>query len=73
MNIFPFDKLIITERNQRTNAHVIGIKPEFDGSETYMVQTLRVDFTPHKTGSKLIKINSKDIENKRVNIEKHVN
>lgn len=67
----PFDKLIITQFNERTNAQIIGIKPEPDGSETYMIQPLRVDFTPHKTGSRLLRINSKDIENKTVNIEKH--
>jgi hypothetical protein len=67
----PFDKLIITQFNERINAHVIGIRPEPDGSETYMIQSLRVDFTPHKTGSKLMRINSKEIENKTVNIEKH--
>jgi len=67
----PFDKIIITQFNERINAHVIGIRPESDGSETYMIQPLRVDFTPHKTGSRLMRINSKEIENKTVTIEKH--
>ena len=71
MNLTAFDKLIITQFNERTNAQVIGIRPEPDGSETYMIQPLRVDFTPHKTGSRLMRINSKEIENKSVNIEKH--
>ena len=71
MELTPFDKLIITRFNERTNAQIIGIRPEPDGSETYMIQSLRVDFTPHKTGSRLMRINSKEIENKSVNIEKH--
>ena len=68
----PFDKLVIIRFKERINAQVIGIRPELDGSETYMIQPLRVDFTPHKTGSRLMRINSKEIENKSVNIEKHI-
>jgi hypothetical protein len=71
MELTAFDKLIITRMNERINAHVIGIRSEPDGSETYMIQPLRLDFTPHKTGSKLMRINSKEIENKIVTIEKH--
>lgn len=73
MTLIPFDKLVIIGFRDRTNAQVIGVKPEQDGSETYMIQPLRVDFTPHRAGSRLIRINSKEIENKSVNIEKHTN
>lgn len=71
MELTAFDKLVITQMNERINAQIIGIRPEPDGSETYMIQPLRVDFTPHKTGSRLMRINSKEIENKTVTIEKH--
>ena len=71
MELTAFDKLVIIRFKERINAQVIGIRPESDGSETYMIQPLRVDFTPHKTGSRLMRINSKEIENKTVTIEKH--
>jgi len=71
MELTAFDKLVITRFNERINAHVIGIRPEADGSTTYMVEPLRVDFMRHKAGSKIMRINSKDIENKKLNIEKH--
>ena len=71
MILTGFDKLVITRLNERINAHVIGVRPEPDGSETYMIQPLRVDFTPRKTGTRLMRINSKEIENKTVKIEKH--
>jgi len=73
MNLSAHDKLFVIQFNERISAKVIGISNEPDGSKTYMIQPLRIDFTPHKTGSKLMRINSKDIENKQVNIEKHTN
>ena len=71
MELTAFDKVIVVEPFRRFNGWVIGIKPESDGSTTFIVEPLRVDFTPHKTGSRLMRINSKEIENNTVTIEKH--
>lgn len=72
MDLGPFDKLIITRMNVRMNVRVIYIRTEKDGSKTYMLQPLRLDFLPSRTGSKIMRITSRDIESKEVNIEKHV-
>lgn len=71
MELLPFDKLVITQMNEQINVHVIGIRPEPDGSITYAVESLRKDFIRSKTGSRIMRINSKEIESKSVNIEKH--
>lgn len=72
MDLEPFEKLIITQMNVRKNVRVVGIKPERDGSKTYFFQPLRQDFLPSITGTRLIRVTSRDIESKEVNIEKHV-
>lgn len=71
MELSAFDKITIAKFNDHINARVIGITPESDGSKTYTVQPLRKDFTPSKSGSRLMRINSKEIENKTINLEKH--
>jgi len=71
MELLPFDKLVITRMNQQTHAHIIGIKPEKDGSVTYAVESLCKDFIRSKTGSRIMKINSKEIDNKTINLIKH--
>ena len=71
MSLSKLQKLVIIRYNERINARVIGIKPEPDGSETYMIEPVRVDFMPYLLGRRLLRINSKEIENKSVNIEKH--
>jgi len=72
MDLEPFDKLIITRMNERTNARIIYVRIHQDGSKTYMLEPLRLDFLPHRSGSKIMRITSRDIESKEVNIEKHV-
>ena len=72
MELAAFDKVTITQLNEHLNARVIGIVPESDGSKTYVAQTLLKDFSASKSGSRIFKINSKQIENKSVKIEKHV-
>ena len=71
MDLEPFDKLIITQMNVRTPARVIYVRIERDGSKTYMIEKLRLDFGPHKMGGKIIRVTSRDIESNQVNIEKH--
>jgi hypothetical protein len=71
MELTAFDKLVMTLFGEQINAKVIGVKPEPDGSNTYIIQSLLKDFTPSKTGGKLMRINSKEIENQTVNIQKH--
>lgn len=71
MDLLPFEKLTITQMNERTNVRVIGIKPESDGHKRYFLQPLRLDFLPSVTGSKIIRVTSRDIESKAVRIEKH--
>ena len=72
MELAAFDKVTITQYNEHLNARVIGIVPESDGSKTYTVQSLLKDFSASKNGSRIFKINSKQIENKSVKIERHV-
>lgn len=72
MDLEPFEKLIITRMNVRTNVRVIYVRTHQDGSKTYMLEPLRLDFGPHKMGGKIIRVTSRDIERKEVNIEKHV-
>ena len=45
MDLQPHEKLIIHGTNSRTNARVIGMKTERDGSKTYLLEPLRIDFT----------------------------
>lgn len=71
MDLQPLQKLIIYMDDKRQNARVIGIKPECDGSKSYMIEPLRIDFISFKNGSRIVKINSKDIEANKVKIEKH--
>jgi hypothetical protein len=68
----PLTKLVVTQHNRRQNGRVIGIKDEKDGTVTYMIEPVRVDFRPFTHGAKIIKISSKDIENKTVVVEKHI-
>jgi hypothetical protein len=72
MELAAFDKITITKFNEHINARVIGIVPESDGHKTYVVQSLLKDFSASKNGSRIFKINSKEIENKRIKIERHV-
>ena len=72
MELAAFDKVTITQFNEHLNARVIGIVSESDGSKTYTVQSLLKDFSASKNGSRIFKINSKQIENKSVKIERHV-
>jgi len=71
MNLSPFDKLIITRFNGQINAKVIGVIPAPDGSNTYILQSLLKDFTASKSGSRIIRITSTDIENQTIKIQKH--
>lgn len=72
MDLEPFEKLIITQMNVRNHARVIFVRTERDGSKTYMIEKLRLDFLPSRSGSKIMRITSRDIERKEVHIEKHV-
>lgn len=72
MDLQPLDKLIIHGYDRRINARVIGMKTESDGSIGYLLEPLRVDFTRHKNGGRLLRVNSKDIENQRIKLEKHI-
>lgn len=71
MELLPFDKLIITRMNERVSAHVIGMKIELNGTITYIIEPLRKDFARHRMGGRLMRITSKDIDSKSINIEKH--
>lgn len=71
MDLQPLDKLIIHGNNSRINARVIGMKAESDGSTCYLLEPLRIDFTPHKNGGRLLRLNSKDFDNELIKIEKH--
>jgi hypothetical protein len=57
-----YQKIIITQFNCATNFRVIGIKEQSDGSVNYTLQSLLKDFGQSKSGSKLIILNSKEIE-----------
>lgn len=72
MELNPLDKLFITEHERRSSARVIGIKKEQNGVTTYFLEPLRVDFTSFKNGAKIKRITSTDIEQRVVNIEKHI-
>jgi len=67
----PFQKLTITRFNCSTNYRIIGIKSQPDGSENYTLQSLLKDFSQSKAGSKLVVINSREIENNSGKIEIH--
>jgi hypothetical protein len=71
MDLELSDKLVITQMNVRTNVRVVYVRENKDGSKTYMLEPLRQDFAPHKMGGKIMRITSRDIESKEVNIEKH--
>lgn len=72
MTLSPMEKIFITyPMSERTNAQVIGIKPEKDGTQTYMVQTLRKDFLQPKPGPRIVRITAQDIAKKRIKIERH--
>lgn len=71
MILEPLEKLVITQRNKRQNARVIGVKPEKDGSATYLLEPLRVDFLPFTNGARIMRITTHDIETNQVSIEKH--
>lgn len=71
MPLAPLEKLIVTNGLSRQNGRVIGIKRECDGTETYFIEPLRVDFSSFKNGSRIMRINSKEIEANRIVIEKH--
>lgn len=71
MELNPLDKLVFTVRSERKNGRVIGIKGEKNGTKTYIVEEVRVDFSPRINGGKLHRINSNDIENNKIFIEKH--
>jgi hypothetical protein len=68
----PLSKLVVIHQNRRQNGRVIGIKNEADGTTIYMVEPLRVDFLPFTHGARIMRISSKDIENKTVVVEKHI-
>lgn len=72
MDLQPLDKLIIHGNDRRQNARVIGMKTERDGSQTYLLEPLRIDFTQHRNGGRLLRLNSKDIENNTIKLEKHI-
>lgn len=72
MELNPFDKLFITQHEKRSSGRVIGVKIERNGTITYYIEPLRVDFRSFKNGSRIMRINSADIETKSVNIEKHI-
>jgi len=73
MILEPLEKLILTEPLKRPqNGRVIGIKPEPDNSTTYFIEPLRVDFGRFKNGSRIIRLNSKDIDKQLVIIQKHI-
>jgi len=71
LTLKALDKLIVTRANKRQNARVIGVKPESNGTTTYMLEPLRVDFRSFTNGSRMMRINTHDIETKAVSIEKH--
>lgn len=72
MKLEAFEKLVITAKSKRTNGRVIGIKNEENGTTTYFIEPLRVDFSPFTHGSKIMRVSSTDIETNAVNIEKHI-
>lgn len=71
MELNPLDKLVFTVKSERKNGRVIGIKNESDGTKNYLIQEVRVDFKPHISGGKLHLINSKDIETRKIFVERH--
>lgn len=71
MTLNPLDKLIITDRSKRQNGRVIGMKVEPNGTITYIIEPRRVDFGSYKNGSRLIRINSLEIETNKICVEKH--
>lgn len=65
------DKVIITDSlDTITRGKVVGVKPEPDKSTTYFIATLGSNFNPVCRGSKVIRINSKDID-KTISIKIH--
>ena len=66
-----YQKLIITQLNCVRNFRVIGIKEQSDGSVNYTLQSLLKDFGQSKSGSKIVIINSKEIENNPDKIKIH--
>lgn len=71
MELQPLDKLIVTYLNHRQNCRVIGLKNEANGTRTYLIEPLRVDFLPFTNGAKFIRVNTTDVEQNRILIEKH--
>ena len=66
------DKIIITDLfDEVHNGLVIGVKPEKDNSNTFLIEPRRKDFRAFKHSKKLLRINSKDIDSGRINIKKH--
>lgn len=65
------DKIIITfPLDEIKRGKVIGVKPEADQSQTFMIEPLGVNFNHLKNGSGVMRINSKDID-KSINIKIH--
>jgi hypothetical protein len=71
MALEPLDKLIIHDQFGQINARVIGLKTLSDNSIIYYVEPLRIDFTRFKNGSRIRRINSREIDNNLIKIEKH--
>jgi hypothetical protein len=64
------DKVIIEQPMQRTNGRVIGSR--LAGSVTvYYIEPLRVDFRRYKSGSRIMRVLSTEIEQNQINIKKH--
>ena len=67
----PFEKVIINRGFEPENGRIIGIKQEKNKQQTYFVELLRKDFSPHVFGSKIIRISPSDLRLNVVSIEKH--
>lgn len=71
MILSPFQKLTIIQLNERQNFQVVGITEFKDDSKLYLLASRLKDFGISKRGSRLIKINSIEIEKGNVKIEIH--
>lgn len=70
MQLSVNDKVIIEQPMQRTNGRVIGFR--IAGKVTvYYIEPLRVDFRRYKSGSRILRVLSTEIENNQIRIEKH--
>lgn len=70
MQLSVNDKVIIEQPMQRTNWRVIGFR--ISGKVTvYYIEPLRVDFRRYKSGSRILRVLSTEIDSNQIRIEKH--